>query len=79
MSQHKYKIGEVVGLMPNRLDANIPGGSYTVQRLLPKEGRDCQYRVKNTRDSHERVVRESQLIDGVSAGSRVFAAFGRIS
>jgi hypothetical protein len=79
MSQHKYKIGEVVGLMPNRLDANIPGGSYTVQRLLPKEGRDCQYRVKNTRDSHERVVRESQLHDRVPTGPREFAAFPRVS
>ena len=43
------------------LNGNVPGGSYTVQRLLPEEGRDCQYRVKDTRDGHERVVRESQL------------------
>ncbi len=75
MTQHKYKIGEVVGLMSNRLDANIPGGSYTVQRLMPASGRDLQYRLKNTRDGHERVVRESQLVDRLAVGPREFAAF----
>ena len=32
-----------------------------VQRLMPLEGRDPQYRVKHDRDGHERVVNESQL------------------
>ena len=61
MANHKFKVGQVVDLIPSRLNGNIPGGSYTVQRLLPEEGRDFQYRVKNTSDGHERVVRESQL------------------
>ena len=32
-----------------------------VAKLLPSETPDNQYRVKNLRDNHERVVRESQL------------------
>jgi hypothetical protein len=39
----------------------VPGGAYTIQRLLPVEGRDLQYRVKNVQDGHERVVSEAQL------------------
>ena len=61
MSTHKFKIGQSVDLVPNRLDGNVPGGVYTIQRLLPVEGRIVQYRVKNARDGHERVVQESQL------------------
>jgi len=61
MALHKFKVGQVVDLIPSRRDGDVPGGLYTIQRLLPEEGRDCQYRVKNARDGHERVVRESQL------------------
>lgn len=58
---HKFKIGQTVDLVPDRLNGNVPGGAYTIQRLLPVEGRVVQYRVKNARDGHERVVRESQI------------------
>ena len=34
------------------------------RKLLPSETPDNQYRVKNLRDNHERVVRESQLRRG---------------
>jgi hypothetical protein len=30
-------------------------------RLMPAEGQDYQYRVKDTRDSSERAVRESEM------------------
>ena len=61
MAQHKFKVGQTVHLMPNRLERHVPGGVYTVQRLLPVEGRDLQYRVKHAQDGHERVVNEAQL------------------
>ena len=32
-----------------------------VLRLLPIEGLDIRYRVRNSRDGHERVVLEGQL------------------
>ena len=61
VSRHRFKVGQTVHLMPNRLERHVPGGAYTIQRALPDEGRDLQYRVKNVQDGHERVVSEAQL------------------
>ncbi len=59
--RHRFKVGQTVHLVPNRLERHVPGGAYTIQRALPDEGRDLQYRVKNVQDGHERVVSEAQL------------------
>ncbi|MDE2582823.1 MAG: hypothetical protein KGL52_14410 [Rhodospirillales bacterium] len=64
MSSHKFKVGEVVAFLPGPRDGNIPRGKYKIQRLLPSETRDPQYRVKHAVDSHERVIPESQLAAG---------------
>ncbi|HEY7580620.1 MAG TPA: hypothetical protein VH855_23770 [Acetobacteraceae bacterium] len=61
MAHHKFKVGQKVNLIPNRLERHVPAGAYTVQRLLPVEGRELFYRVKHTGDGHERVVSEAQL------------------
>ena len=61
MTHHKYTIGQTVTLNPGRGEFNVPPGEYKVERLLPSENRDFQYRVKNMQDGHERIVRESQL------------------
>ena len=61
MASHLYAIGEQVAFQPGRLDGAVPRGTYTVVRRLPSETPDHQYRVRNTTDNHERVVRESQL------------------
>jgi hypothetical protein len=61
MAQHRFKVGQKVHLIPNRLERHVPAGVYTIQRLLPVEGRDVNYRVKHVQDSHERVVSEAQL------------------
>ena len=61
VSRHRFKVGQTVHLMPNRLERHVPAGAYTIQRALPDEGRDLQYRVKNVQDGHERVVTEAQL------------------
>ena len=47
--------------MPNRLERHVPAGAYVIQRALPDEGRELQYRIKNVQDGHERVVSEAQL------------------
>jgi len=64
LTPHKFAVGEKVEFSPGRFDGNVPLGSYTVAKLLPSETPDNQYRVKNLRDNHERVVRESQLRRG---------------
>jgi hypothetical protein len=66
MAQHSFAVGQRVELLPGRLERNVPCGTYTVQRLLPNDGADREYHVKNLRDGHERVVRESQLRAGAA-------------
>lgn len=67
MPLHKFAVGQSVEFLPGKLDGNVPRGTYTIVRLLPGEPHDREYRVKNTRDGHERVVREAQLRAGPSA------------
>jgi hypothetical protein len=61
MSQHKYKVGQVVDYQPNRMGA--PGGSrgFKIIRLLPLEGGELLYRIKSPSESFERVAKEQDL------------------
>jgi hypothetical protein len=36
-------------------------GAYQVTQLLPPEGDEFQYRIKNAREPHERVAKENEL------------------
>ena len=62
MTQHKFAVGQTVELRSTPGERNIPAGRYKVQRQLPSETRDLQYRVKHATDGHERVVLESQIL-----------------
>jgi hypothetical protein len=66
MARYKFSVGETVDFVPGAGDANIPYGKYKVQRQLPTEYREPQYRVKNLADGHERVVTESRLASRVA-------------
>ncbi len=61
---HRYGVGQKIEFLPGKLDGAAPGGTYTVVRCMPNDGKDREYRVKNARDGHERVVRESQIQRG---------------
>jgi len=61
VQEHKYEVGQVVNFTPSALTLGASLGLYEIVRHLPPEGPDNQYRVKSVQDSHERVVRESQL------------------
>ena len=74
MIQHKFAIGQSVEFLPGRMDMHVPRGTYTIVRPLPVESNERQYRVKNTRDGHERIMRESQLEAGPGAWDRPRAA-----
>jgi hypothetical protein len=60
MPSHKFKIGETVILRP-AVSRNVPGGIYEVTKQLPHNGHDFDYRIKSVKESHERVVQESEL------------------
>jgi hypothetical protein len=60
MSTHKFKIGDTVFVKPAR-NLNLAGGAYVITAVLPERDGDFEYRVRNTREPHERVMAESQL------------------
>ena len=60
MTEHKFKTGQSVELR-GRMGVWVPQGPFSVVQLLPPEGQQNQYRLKSTRDGHERVVVESDL------------------
>jgi hypothetical protein len=57
VSRHKFKIGQLVYYLGR-------GGAfdvYQVTQLLPPEDGVFQYRIKNTNEPHERMVKEHEL------------------
>jgi hypothetical protein len=58
---HRFKVGQSVSLMSGLFGRGGTNGLYKVTQLLPPQGDDYQYRIKNTDEPHERVVKESQL------------------
>ena len=61
IQSHKYRVGETVFFTSPSFGRAAATGSYTVVKLLPSEGDDYQYRIKNTDEAFERVAKESQL------------------
>ncbi|MGH6674326.1 MAG: hypothetical protein ACRECV_20450 [Xanthobacteraceae bacterium] len=61
MPEHKFKVGQSVSFTSGPFGRGGTNGVYTVTLLLPPEGDDFQYRIKNANEPHERVVKESQL------------------
>jgi hypothetical protein len=61
LRSHKYHVGEIVYYTSPSFGRAAATGSYTVVKLLPSEGDDYQYRIKNTEEAFERVAKESQL------------------
>jgi hypothetical protein len=61
MAQHKFRVGQMVNYTSGALDRGGSSGVYKVTRLLPPEGDDHKYQIKNANELHERVVKESQL------------------
>ncbi|HYA04265.1 MAG TPA: hypothetical protein VEF90_00100 [Xanthobacteraceae bacterium] len=58
---HKYRVGQTVFYTSSPISRPGASGSYKVVRLLPSDGEDYQYRIKNPGEAFERVAKESQL------------------
>lgn len=61
LREHKFRIGQSVFFTSRPLGHMIAGSTYEVVKLLPSDGTDYQYRIKNSKEAFERVARESQL------------------
>jgi hypothetical protein len=58
---HRFRVGQTVFYTSSPISRPGASGSYKVVRLLPSDGDDYQYRIKNPGEAFERVARESQL------------------
>lgn len=58
---HKYVVGQVLDLLPNRGASSRKAGECKVVALLPYEGHVIQYRVQSLTESHQRIVSENDL------------------
>jgi hypothetical protein len=61
---HKFKVGQIVDLLPRRLQA-AAAGKYEIRQLMPVSDDDSEsprYRVKSILEKHERVVPESEFM-----------------
>ena len=61
LKSHRFALGQSVYFTSGMIGRAGSNGSYRVVRLLPPEGDDYQYRIKNTDEAFERVAKESQL------------------
>ncbi len=61
LKTHKYRVGQTVFYTSSPISRPGASGSYKVVRLLPSDGEDYQYRIKNPGEAFERVAKESQL------------------
>jgi hypothetical protein len=60
--KHKYIVGENVYFTASNVSRPAATGICEVVKLLPTDGDDCQYRIKNSTEAFERVAKESQLV-----------------
>jgi hypothetical protein len=58
---HKFRVGETVLYTSSPITRPGASGAYKVVKLLPSDGDDYQYRIKNSGEAFERVAKESQL------------------
>jgi hypothetical protein len=59
--KHKFKVGQRVDFMPNKIELVGSAREYEIMRLLPSEDGQLQYRIKTSSETFERVAKESQL------------------
>jgi hypothetical protein len=58
---HRFKIGQIVEIMPTTLRSAAPG-PYEIIRLLPWESGAPQYCLRSSNERHERVIPEHDLL-----------------
>ncbi|HYD64639.1 hypothetical protein [Azospirillum sp.] len=61
MNDQKYHVGQIVQFCGWEVKRGAPSGDHRVERLLPPDSGEHQYRVKAVESGRERVVRESQI------------------
>lgn len=63
MDGHRFRVGQVVHYRQHELVGAPAKGDFRVERLLPPDGNDPQYRIRSPGEGVERVAREGELSD----------------
>jgi len=61
MNNHKFKVGQTVSYTSKFIATVNASAIFKITQLLPPEGDEFQYRIRNTSEPYERVAKESQL------------------
>jgi hypothetical protein len=60
MTEHKFKIGQLVHFQPG-WPGHGQAGHYQIVRRLPESEGEFHYVIRSTHEDHERVAGESEL------------------
>jgi hypothetical protein len=60
MTTYRFRVGQKVQLSSHR-SRMAAVGTYQVVRQLPDSAGELSYRIKSSREAHERVAKESEL------------------
>ena len=64
MAAARYSAGQTLHLLKDlRSPKSQAEGLYTVVRVMPSEGREPRYHIKNDSEAFDRIVTESQLAE----------------
>ena len=58
----RFSIGQAINYHPPQ-GLRAPLGPYVVRAVLPERDGEVQYHIKHPHEPHERMVRESELIE----------------
>jgi hypothetical protein len=61
MAEHRFRLGQKVQFNRGYSHRSVPDGFYEVVRQLPDTDGEPYYRIKSSREPHERVVKESEI------------------
>jgi hypothetical protein len=61
ITEHKFSVGQQVEYSSSKSDRFRGAGTFEITRLLPSEGSDLQYRIRNSLEDFDRVAKEWQL------------------
>lgn len=64
MTHHKFRIGQHVCLVRDGL-FGVKSGPYEILRALVNDGVDFEYHVRHLADGHQRMVRQSEILEEV--------------
>ena len=61
MTEHRFRSGQRVQLIPTTLNKKAARGPYEVLRELPYDAGEFRYRITSINEGYDRVVTEDEL------------------